>query len=68
MADPVTIQCSSACTVTLELSVPPFTLSLEEGAAISGAVLLVWAVGFGIRAAIRAMNTDGNSSTSTESY
>lgn len=65
--DPVTVQCSSACTVTLQLDVPPFNLSLEEGAAISGAILLVWVVGFGIRALIRALNVDGDSSTSTSS-
>lgn len=65
--DPVTVQCPSACTVTLQLDVPPFNLSLEEGAAISGAILLVWVVGFGIRALIRALNVDGDSSTSTSS-
>lgn len=65
--DPVTVQCASACTVTLLLDVPPFNLSLEEGAAISGAILLVWVVGFGIRALIRALNVDGDSSTSTSS-
>lgn len=65
--DPVTVQCASACTVTLQLDVPPFNLSLEEGAAISGAILLVWVVGFGIRALIRALNVDGDSSTSTSS-
>lgn len=65
--DPVTVQCASACTVTLQLDVPPFNLSLEEGAAISGAILLVWVVGFGIRALIRVLNVDGDSSTSTSS-
>lgn len=65
--EPVTVQCASACTVTLQLDVPPFNLSLEEGAAISGAILLVWVVGFGIRALIRALNVDGDSSTSTSS-
>lgn len=65
--DPVTVQCASACTVTLQLDVPPFNLSLEEGAAISGAILLVWVVGFGIRALIRALNVDGDSSSSTSS-
>lgn len=65
--DPVTINCPTACTVTLQLSIPPFDLSMEDAALISSAVLLVWAVGFGIRAAIKALNSDGNSSTSTES-
>ena len=35
----------------------PFRLTLEEGGAIAGAILLLWAVAFGIRWAIRAMHT-----------
>lgn len=35
----------------------PFRLTLSEGGAIAGAVLLLWSVGFGIRWAIRAMHT-----------
>jgi hypothetical protein len=34
----------------------PFRLSLAEAGAISSAILLVWAVGFGIRMFIRAVN------------
>jgi len=57
------IECTSACTVTVvhEISLPIFNLSLSEGAAISSAVLLVWAVGWGFRAVIQALRTDGNS-------
>jgi len=60
------ILCSSACTVTLvhEFSLPPFTLTLEEGALIAGAVLAVWTVGFGFRAVIRTLNIDSKTSTS----
>lgn len=62
MADPLYIACNSACTVTVvhELSIPPLQLSLEEGGQIAGAILAVWAVGFGIRAVIRVLNSDGN--------
>lgn len=35
----------------------PFRLTLEEGGAIAGAILLVWALGFGIRWAARAIQT-----------
>lgn len=62
MADPFYISCNSACTVTVvhELSLPPLQLSAAEGGQIAGAILAVWAVGFGVRAVIRALNSDGN--------
>lgn len=55
--DPVTVECSSACTVTLvhELSLPPLQLTTEEGGLIAGAILLVWAVGFGFRMLVRTL-------------
>jgi hypothetical protein len=66
MADPVVIECSTACTVTLvhELSLPPLQLSADEGAVIAGAILAIWAVGWGFRALIQTLrHTDGNSTT-----
>jgi len=42
----------------------PGYLSLEGGALIAGAVLAVWAVGYGFRALIRALNIDSKTSTS----
>ena len=68
MADPTVIDCPSACTVTVvhELSLPPLQLTAEEGAAIAGAVLAIWAVGYAFRMAIRALNIDGDSSTQSE--
>ncbi len=68
LADPQTIECTGACTVTVvhEISLPVLDLSPAEGAAISSAVLLVWAVGYAFRAAIQALKTDGNSSTTEE--
>lgn len=68
MTDPVTVICNvSPCTIVHEISVPPFNLSLEEGAQISGAILLVWALGFGIRQVIRALSVDGVSTSESES-
>jgi hypothetical protein len=51
--DPVTIECAGACTVTLVLDYPWQSLTAEDGALISAAILGVWAVGFGFRALIR---------------
>lgn len=62
MADPTVIECASACTVTLvhEFASPLFDLSMQDAASIGGAVLLVWAVGFGFRVLIRALQVDEN--------
>lgn len=67
MSEPVTVICNvSPCTVVHEISVPPFNLSLEEGSLISGAVLLVWAAGWGIRQVIRALSVDSVSNSESE--
>ena len=66
MADPVFIECSTACTVTVvhELSLPPLQLSADEGAVIASAILAIWAIGWGFRALIQTLkHTDGNSTT-----
>ena len=63
MADPQIIQCASDCTVTVvhQFALPVLDLSMSDAAQISSAVLLVWAVGFGFRCLIRALNSsDGN--------
>jgi len=59
VAEPVVIDCAGACTVTVvhELSLPPLQLTAEEGAQVAGAILLVWAAGFGVRMLARAMNS-----------
>lgn len=68
MADPVQINCGTACTVTVvhELALPPLQLDTVEGGQIAGAILAIWAIGFGARAVIRALNIDGNSTTESE--
>ena len=67
MADPIVIDCGSACTVTVvhELSLPPLQLSSAEGAIIASAILAVWAVGWGIRMLIQTLkSSDGNNQES----
>ena len=64
MADPIVIECTTACTVTVvhELSLPPLQLSADEGAVIAGAILAIWAIGWGFRVLIQTLkHTDGNS-------
>lgn len=58
-----TIQCTSACTVTVqhEITLPVLNLSPEEGAQIASAILAVWAVAWAFRVLIQAMkSSDGN--------
>ena len=62
MTDQV-IQCAQACTVTVqhEFAFPVLSLTTEEGAVIGGAVLLIWAAGWGFRVLIQTLkHTDGN--------
>lgn len=69
MAEPIAITCPGACTVTIkhELSLPPLQLTAAEGAQIAGAVLAVWAIGWGFRVLVRVLkNTDGISSTTED--
>ena len=61
-----TIQCAAACTVTVqhEITLPLLDMSPAEGAAISSAILLVWAVAWAFRALIQTIKTsDGNQPT-----
>lgn len=62
--EPVTVFCSSACTVThvVTTSIPLFELTLEQGSQIAGAILLVWGVGFVYR--VVAQHISGKTSTS----
>lgn len=59
-----TIQCATACTVTVvhQISLPVLDLSPAEAAQISSAVLLVWGAAWCFRALLQALKTsDGNS-------
>lgn len=51
-------QCTAILVSPTELSQDFFNLSPEQGATISLAILAVWAVGFAIRSAISAVNTN----------
>ena len=68
MADPIAINCSSACTVTVihELSLPPLQLDAAEGAAIAGAVLAIWAIGWAFRMLIQTLNIDGKTNSESD--
>lgn len=68
MADPTVIECATACTVTVmhQLSVPPFNLTLEEGASIAIAIVAVWAVGLAFREFHRVIFVDGSSTKESE--
>lgn len=45
---------------------PIFDLTVVEGGLIAGAVLAVWAVGYGFRVIIRSLNSDGVSTVESE--
>jgi len=62
VADPTVIECSSSCTVTVvhELSLPPFQLTMEDGLAISVAVIGVWALGWAIGLIKRQIQTSAS--------
>lgn len=58
-----TIQCTTACTLTVqhEITLPVLDMSPAEGAAISSAILLIWAVAWAFRALIQFIkSSDGN--------
>lgn len=66
MAEPTVIQCAQACTVTLqhEFNIPFLQLTEQQGLEIGGAILVVWAVAWGIRQVILVINTPGVSDES----
>jgi len=67
MAD-VYVTCTvSPCQIIQTLDVPILNLDLESGGLIAGAILAVWAVGFGFRALIHALSIDGVSQSESES-
>lgn len=62
MADPTVIQCASACTVTVEhvLHIPVLDLTVQQGIDIGGAIVLVWAIGYGFRVVGRQISSRAN--------
>lgn len=68
MTEPVTVTCAGACTVThvITLNVPLLSMDAADGARISGAILLVWAVAFGFRMLIRTLNSSDGATSPDE--
>ncbi len=68
VADPTVIQCSSACTVTVvhELHIPVLELSIEDANLIGGAIVLVWAIGYGFRLLSRQIQSAGANTNESE--
>lgn len=65
MAEPVTVTCGAACTVTVvhELSLPPLQLTLAEGAQITLAIVSIWAIGFAFRLFVRTVRVGESGGT-----
>ena len=60
----VYVTCSvSPCQIVHSIDLPPFQLDTADGALIAGAILAVWALGFGARLVIQALYIDGKTST-----
>lgn len=64
MADTYITCTVSPCQIVTTLDVPVLNLDETGALLIAGAILAVWATGWGVRALIRALSIDGNSSTS----
>lgn len=55
-----TIECASACTITLvHTNTGPFHMSAEDGAALGGLIVSVWVSAFIVRALIRTVRDKG---------
>lgn len=60
MADPTVIQCADACTITVQhvITIPGVTdLTIEQASMVGGAIVLVWAVGWGYRRLTRQVQS-----------
>jgi hypothetical protein len=66
MADTYITCTVSPCQIVTTLDVPVLNLDESGGALIASAILAVWAMGYGIRAVIRALNSDGVSTSESE--
>ena len=64
MADTYITCTVSPCQIVTTLDVPVLNLDEPGALLIAGAILAVWATAWGVRALIRALSIDGNSSTS----
>lgn len=59
--EPVIVECSSACTVTLQLEqTGPFVLSVADAAVLSMAVIGVWVAALAVRHMIRVVQSNSD--------
>lgn len=59
--EPVIVECSSACTVTLQLEqTGPFVLSVADAAVLSMAVIGVWVAALVFRHMIRVVQSNSD--------
>lgn len=60
---------TAACGLVLvsgqEANSSPWSLTLEQGSQVGGAILMVWALAFVFRVVIRALNVDENGDSTT---
>lgn len=63
-----TIECPSACTVTVEhvITTPVLSLSTADGALIAAAVVMVWTVGWAVRTVVQALHIDSTTKSPSE--
>jgi hypothetical protein len=65
MADPITITCESACTVTLKVSLSPFDMTPEAALKLAVAIAAVWATAWVIRT-LGGLISNGKSTNSED--
>jgi hypothetical protein len=61
MADPTVIECSSACTVTVEFTAPLLNLTTADAMELMVPMIGVLVVGWGFRMVIKVMTQAGGS-------
>lgn len=67
MADPVYVQCSSSCTVTLDVSAPLLDLTTDDAGQLALAMITVLGVGWAFRILVKTLGTAGGGSGGDES-
>lgn len=60
-----TLACGLVLVSGVEAASSPWSLTLEQGSQVGGAILAVWALAFVFRVVIRALNVDQNGDSTT---
>lgn len=64
--EPLTVTCNvSPCEVRVAIDLLPFSMTLEEGGAIAGAIIAVWCVAWAFRMFLRVLDESGGKTSST---